>query len=158
MFLLAEVSAAQLSAAVAYVAEASRSWAASTVEAYRRTRGRDIAGRAVERLRALLPAADVQVGRELAGASTKLHRFDVVVSLPDGRLAAFESLLPAQASIAAAHLKFYDLKQAHGDWRCEAVVEELSSWPTSDLAIVQQVASGVRDIEAAWDDLASLAA
>ena len=157
-FRLGDVTTSQLQAAISFVAEACRSWAATTAEVRQRSRDRNVASRAVERLRESFPSMDVQVERELPGASSKLHRFDVVLSLPRERFAVFETLLPAASSIAAAHLKFYDLGQAHPDWPREALVEDLSEWASEDLAMIQQVASGVRGIEAAWDDLTELAA
>lgn len=158
MFRLSDVAESQLQSAISFVSEACRNWAATTAEVRQKSRDRDVASRAVERLRASFPSMDVQVERELPGASTKLHRFDVVVSLPRERFAVFETLLPAASSIAAAHLKFYDLGQAHPNWPREALVEDLSEWASEDLAMMQQVASGVRGIGAAWDDLRDLAA
>ena len=157
-FVLKNVSSDQLSSAIAHVAEASRAWAAATVDVHQKIRHRDLVGRAVERLRTFLPAMDVQIERELPGASNKLHRFDMIVSLPRDRFAVFETLLPASSSIAAAHLKFYDIKQAHPEWPREAMVEDLAEWASEDLAMLQQVSSGVRGIDASWDDLKTLAA
>lgn len=157
-FILKDVSFGQLSSAIVYVAEASRAWAAATVEAHQKIRHRDLVGRAVERLRTSLPTMDVQIERELPGASNKLHRFDMIVSLPRERFAVFETLLPASSSIAAAHLKFYDIKQAHPEWPREAMVEDFSEWASEDLAMLQQVSSGVREINTPWDDLKRLAA
>nr|QQZ49219.1 hypothetical protein JKL49_19115 [Phenylobacterium glaciei] len=67
-------------------------------------------------------------------------------------------MTPSPASIAPAHLKLYDLRQAHADWPREVVVEDLSAWPSEDLAIMQQVADHVRDFKAPWNDLRQLAA
>ncbi len=157
-FSLRDVAASQLQAAIIFVAEACRNWAATTVDVRQKSRNRDITTRAVERLRASFPAMDVQTERELSGASTKLHRFDVVVALSRERFAVFETLIPVASSIAAAHLKFFDIQQAHRDWPREALVEDLSEWASEDLAIMQQVATGVRAVGAAWDDLPALAA
>ena len=157
-FRLDDVSAEQLPAAISYLAEGCRAWVAGAVEARQRGREQGLVDRAVERLRSAFPRSQIDVEREFAGASSKLHRFDVAVALPGDRFALFETLMPVASSIAAAHMKFYDLKHAHVDWPREAVVENLPAWPSEDVAVMQQVASGIRGIEAAWDDIERLAA
>ena len=152
-----EVSVDQLSAAIVYVAEACRAWAAGTAEARSKRKERDLAERAFGRLRAALPFP-IETERELIGASTKKHRFDIVVTLPRDRFAVFEMLTASPTSMASVHTKFYDLLQAHHDWPRDAVVEDLASWAADDLAMMQQVASHVRGVGVAWDDLGRLAA
>ena len=158
VFRFDDARAAQLPAAMSYVAEACRSWTTTTVETRQRARERDLVGTAFDRLRALFPGSQMDLDRSLAGSSSKLHRFDIVLSLPRDRCAVFESMLPVQSSIAATHLKFYDLKEAHPDWPREAMVEDLSAWSSADLAVMQQVTTGVRPIAGAWEDLTKLAA
>jgi hypothetical protein len=157
-FSASEVSTDRLPAAIAYVADACRAWAAGAIEARARRTERDLAERTIERLRAALPAARIETGRSLLGASTKRHEFDIVVTLPHERFAVFEMLTPAAVSMASVHMKFYDLLQAHADWPREAVVEDLSVWSSEDLAVMQQVASHVRGFESSWADLGRLGA
>lgn len=152
-FFLPEVSAGQLPAAVAYVADASRAWVEAVLDRKARRADRELVHRVSDRLKARFPQARLEPGGELMGASTKTHRFDLVMSLPGDRFAAFQAVSPAPASIAAAHLKFYDLSMAHPDWPREAVVEHYSHWRADDLAVMSQVASHVRDLTQPWDDL-----
>lgn len=153
-----DIPADRLAAAVAYVAEACRAWAAGAVDARSRRTERDLAERVVERLRKALPGAQIETDRTLVGASTKQHVFDVVLALPRDRFAVFEMLTPAAVSMASVHMKFYDLMQAHQDWPREAVVDDLSAWASEDLAVMQQVATHVRGFENSWADLGRLAA
>ncbi|MBR7620379.1 hypothetical protein JKL49_13370 [Phenylobacterium sp. 20VBR1] len=157
-FMLQGVGPDQIGAAIAYVADATRTLVAEALEARTRRSQRDLVSRTIDRLHELLPSATVDAERELLGASTKAHRFDLVMSLPGDRYAVFQTVTPSPASIAPAHLKLYDLRQAHADWPREVVVEDLSAWPSEDLAIMQQVADHVRDFKAPWNDLRQLAA
>lgn len=157
-FMLRGVGADQIGAAIAYVADATRTLVAEALDARTRRSQRDLVSRTVERLHDLLPGTTVEAERELLGASTKAHRFDLVVTLPGDRYAVFQTVTPSPASIAPAHLKLYDLRQAHADWPREVVVDDLSAWPGEDLAILQQVADHVRDFKAPWTDLRQLAA
>jgi hypothetical protein len=157
-FSASEVADDQLASAVAYVADASREWASAAIAARARKRERNLVERVVSRLQAIAPGLQFETEREVQGASTKRHRFDLVVSLPGDRFALFETLTPAAVSLAAAHMKFYDLLQAHRDWPREAVVEDLSIWPSDDLALMQQVSSHIRALDSSWADLATLAA
>lgn len=116
-FSLHNVAADQVPAAIAYVADASRSWAEGALDARAKRIEQELAERTVSRLKAALPGLEVVVGRKLRGASSKQHRFDVVVSLSRSRFAVFETIMRKPTSIAAAHLKFFDLREAHADCR-----------------------------------------
>ena len=157
-FSIVGVSIDQLTAAIAYVADASRAWAVAAIDARSARHHVDLTDRAKARLQASLPGLQIDADRELVGISTKRHRFDLVVALPGDRLALFETITPAPASMAAAHMKFFDLMQAHVDWPREAVVESLADWASEDLAVMQQVSSHVRGVESQWSDLQALAA
>lgn len=157
-FEIDQVGIEQLPAAISYIAEACRRWTAMTLDNRQRTRQKDMMERAVDRLRATFPNSRMDVARELPGASNKLHRFDIVVDLPHERLALFEVLIPVASSMAAAHLKFYDLKQAQPEWPREGIVEDLGSWTAEDLAMMQQVATGIHGFDTQWGDLERLAA
>ncbi|MBA3810221.1 MAG: hypothetical protein H0X27_00980 [Caulobacteraceae bacterium] len=156
IFSLGDVSLAQLPAAVAFVADASRAWVQAVLDRRARRAERDLAHRTAERLKEMFPAAHVEPEGELMGASTKTHRFDFVMTLPGNRYAAFQTVSPVPTSIAATHLKFYDLSQVHPDWPREAIVESYSLWRADDLAVIAQVSSHVRDFAKPWLDLASL--
>lgn len=157
-FRASEVGPDQLTAAIAYVADACRSWAAAAIEARSKRQERDLFERTASRLRASLPGLKVDTEREMQGASTKRHKFDLVVTLRDERFALFEMLTPAPASMASVHMKFYDLMQLHQDWPREAVVEDVRTWASDDLAVMQQVATHVRGMDNAWADLQQLTA
>lgn len=155
-FVAPDLSAAQVAAGVAYVADACRTWTAAAIEGRAKRAARNLAGEVAGRLREILPDFPIDENRELLGASTKRHNFDVVVALRGDRFAAFDLVAPAAASIAATHLKFFDLFQAHQDWPREAVVEDLSAWAADDLAVMQQVSSHVRGLTGSWADLTQL--
>lgn len=158
MFILTEVSADQLPAAIAYVADATRALVAASLESRSRRTQRDLVGRTADRLKILFPGATLDTERTLLGASTKSHTFDLVMPLAGDRFAIFQTVSPAPVSVASAHLKLFDLREAHADWPREAVVDDLQAWPNEDLAIMQQVASHVRDVRQSWDDLRGLGA
>jgi len=157
-FFVGNVSSNQLQAAVAYVADAGRAWVDAVLERRSRRLERDLVHGVADRLKARFPMAHIEVEGELMGASTKTHRFDLVMSLPGGRFAAFQTVSPVSTSIAATHLKFYDLLMAHPKWPREAVVERYSAWRADDLAVMSQVASHVRDMDQPWRDLDTLLA
>lgn len=157
-FSVDEVSDDQLQAAMTYVADAARAWAEQTLEARasrRRVEDREV----VEaKLRRAIPGAKIDAGRAVAGHSSKQHEFDFVIELPGQRLAVFEALTPNPNAVASAYLKFDDVMRAHADWPREALIERFSDWAAPDLAVLQNVASHVRDLEADWSDLGALVA
>lgn len=157
-FSLKDVSPDQLMAAVAYVAEAARAWASEVMLAADQRRTRTIADQVGERLSRVFPARSIGVERELLGASNKRHRFDFVVDLASERHAVFEIVSTAPVSLASAHLKFYDIGQAHKDWPREAVAETLDDWNAEDVAVLSQVATHIRDLRSDWSNLRRLAA
>ncbi|MFN7881753.1 MAG: hypothetical protein ACK5PF_01870 [bacterium] len=157
-FLLRDVSPDQMAAAVVYVAEASRLWASEVASAAQKRRERDLGAIVEQRLRQILPAAKISRECEVIGASTKRHRFDMVVELPGDRNAVFELASPHPNSVAATHLKLFDLKEAKPEWLREVVTERLADWSAPDMALLNRVASHVRDQESDWSDLANLAA
>ena len=157
-FSLLDVSTDQIPAAIAYVADASRAWATGAIEARFKRLEEDLAEQTLGRLKAVLPGLEIVANRKLQGASSKQHRYDVVVTLPRHRFAVFETVVRRPSSIAAAHLKFFDLREAHDDWPREAVVDDYTAWPSDDLAVLQQVASHVRGFDRAWADLGLLTA
>lgn len=157
-FLLREVSPDQMPAAIAYVAEASRLWAADVLSVGQKRRERDLAAIVEQRLRQLLPSAEINREREVVGASTKRHRFDLVVDLPGDRHAVIELVSPHPNSVAATHLKLFDLKEGKPDWWREVVTDRLVDWAAADMSLLNRVASHVRDRESDWSDFAKLAA
>lgn len=155
-FVISEVTGDQMASAISYVADATRCLVSEALDNRSRRTRRDLISRTVERLRQLHPGVQVDHERQLLGASTKRHEFDLVMSLPGDRYAVFQTVTPAPASIAAAHLKLYDLREAHAEWPREVVVEDMSTWVGDDLAIMQQVASHMRDFQSPWSDLRAL--
>jgi hypothetical protein len=155
-FSLRDVTADQLAGAIVFVAEGAREWAnTAAVNAARRAEAA-LAQRVESRIRATLPNASIDRERELAGASTKKHRFDLVLNLPGERKAVFEVVNPNPNSLSAAHLKLFDLMGAHPDWPREAVTERLSDWAPADMMLLAAVATHVRGMEQDWRDLGSL--
>jgi hypothetical protein len=152
-FVLTDVSADQLPAAIAYVADATRALVSASLESRSRRAQRDLVSRTVDRVRSMFPGATLETERVLLGASTKCHTFDLVMPLAGDRFAIFQTVSPAPASVASAHLKLFDIREVHADWPREAVVDDLEAWASDDLAIMQQVASHVRDVRRGWDDL-----
>lgn len=157
-FSLMDVSPDQLMAAIAYVAEAARAWANEVMLAADQRRARTIAEQVGERLKRVFPEKSIDAERELPGASNKRHRFDFVIDLAGERLAVFQIVSAAPVSLAAAHLKFYDLRQIHEDWPREAVTETLEDWNAEDIAILSQVVTHMRDLRSDWGDLGRLEA
>lgn len=157
-FSLRDVTADQLAGAIVFVAEAAREWSTTAAANAARRAEQALVQRVEERLRAALPAATLEKERELPGASTKKHRFDLVVSLPDQRKAVFEVVTPNANSLSAAHLKLFDLMGAHPEWPREAVTESLSDWAEPDMALLAAVSTRVRGMDQDWCDLPELAA
>lgn len=155
-FSLREVTADQLSGAIIFVAEGAREWAqASAEQAMRRTEVA-IAKRVEDRIRAAVPGAKVDRERELTGASTKKHRFDLVLDLSNDRKAVFEVVTPNPNSLSSAHLKLFDLMGAHPEWPREVVTEKLDDWDPADMTLLSGVATHVRGMDRNWSDLPSL--
>jgi hypothetical protein len=152
-FSLRGVTADQLTGAIVFVAEAAREWAASAVANATRRAEQALVQRVEERIRAALPSAEMDRGQELAGASTKRHRFDLVISLPNHRKAVFEVVTPNANSLSATHLKLFDLMGAHPDWPREAITESLGDWSPADMNLLSAVTTRVRGMEQDWRDL-----
>lgn len=152
------VDAAQLQAAIIYVAEACRQWAALLIEAAQRRQERDLTARVEERLKQVFAENAISKDREVQGLSSRSYKFDLVADLGEDRMALFELVSPHPNAIAAAHLKFFDVSGSHPTWPREAVVERMDDWPSADLAVLGKVASHVRDMSSDWNDLEQLAA
>lgn len=157
-FVLRDVSADQLAAAVIYVADASRSWAQAVLNRAFQRHKHDIGEVVLKRLEAGFGASKVKSDVVLLGESSSQHRFDFVVELAGSRRALFDVVAPAQQSISATHLKFYDMQREHADWPREAVIENPSDWTSAHLALLNQVANHIRPIADEWVDLQRLAA
>lgn len=157
-FVIRNISADQLAAAVIYVADASRAWAQAVLDREARRRERDVSETVQRRLEVVFSPSKVAREVTLLGASSSQHKFDFVVDLPGERRALFEIVTPAPNSISSTHLKFFDLQREHGDWPREAVVENMADWNSSSLALLNQVATHVRPVVGEWADLPVLAA
>ncbi len=150
--------AGQLTAAIAYVADASRSWATYVLERISKAQERTLAEKVQGRLERIFLPARVAREASVLGGSNSQHVFDFVVTLDDERRALFEIVSPHVQSIAAAHLKFSDVREAHGEWPREAVIETPQGWSAENIALLSQAASHVRPATVEWADLQSLAA
>ncbi|RZJ16901.1 MAG: hypothetical protein EON91_11400 [Brevundimonas sp.] len=157
-FVVEDVGAHNLATAIALVAEASRAWATQMLERSARNRERALFDAVKEKLERAYSTPMVQSKVAVLGASSSQYDFDFGVKLSDGRLALFEIISPAPPSVAFAHTKFSDVQRAQPEWPREAVVENLSDWPSESLALISQVTSHVRPASADWKDLPQMAA
>jgi hypothetical protein len=152
-FSVRDVAADQLAGAIVFVAEATRQWASRTAEKAIQRAEAIIASRVEERILDIVPDAQIERDRDIAGASTKKHRFDLVLSLAGGRKAVFEILSPNTNALSSTHMKLFDLQAAHPDWPREVITNRLEDWPPADMNLLSGVASHVRDLQHAWPDL-----
>lgn len=155
-FHIQEVTADQLPGAIVFVAEAAREWSAAAADKAARRSETALVRRVEDKIRALFPSAKIAREAEVAGASTKRHRFDLVLDLPGERKALFEAVSPNPKSLSAAHLKLFDIKEAHPEWLREAVTERLADWGSADMALLAKVATHVRAMDREWRDLGAL--
>lgn len=156
-FSVRRVSADQLTGAIIFVAEAAREWASTAAENAAKRLEVALSRRVEERLKSALPKAKISREVELAGGSTKRHRFDLVLELGRERKAVFEVVTPNANSLSAAHLKMFDLKDAHPEWPREAITERLEDWSSADMALLAGVATHVRAMDREWKDLPAFA-
>ncbi len=157
-FQVRDLAPAQMEAALAHLAEAVRRWSAETLAAALRHREAEVVRLVEERVRRGLPGVKLDRGRELPGASGKRHSFDLVAHLPAERLAIFQVVARHPAALSAAHLKLFDLREAHPDWPREVVTESIAAWDAPDLLLLSGVATHVRDFSSDWSDIGKLAA
>lgn len=155
-FSIREVTADQLTGAIIFIAEAAREWATSAAENAAKRTEVALARRVEDRIRSVAPKAKIAREAELAGASTKKHRFDLVLELDHDRKAVFEVVTPSPNSLSATHLKLFDLKDAHPEWPREAVTERLEDWSGADMSLLAGVATHVRAMDREWQDLPEL--
>ena len=155
-FAVREVTADQLAGAIVFVAEATRDWASVAVDnAVKRSRI-DMSKRVEDRIRAIAPNARITRESEVTGASAKRHKFDLVMELGQDRKAVFEFVSPNSNSLSAAHLKLFDVRNAHGDWPREVITERLENWSAADMSLLNGVATHVRAMDRDWHGLAEL--
>jgi hypothetical protein len=147
----------QLPAAVVYVAEATRRWVSEIIEVAGQRRDAGIVADVEERVRRALPNVGLTRERELVGASSKRHRFDLVAELGRDRLAIFEIVSPHPNALSAVHLKLFDIMTSHPEWPREVVTNRIDAWPSADMVLLSGVASHVRDLASDWSDLGRLA-
>lgn len=150
------VSGQQLAGAIVFVAEAARQWTSRTAEKASRRAEAAIVDRVEGKLRQLSPALVIDRERELAGASGKQHRFDLVVSLSGDRRAVFEVVSPSTNALSSTYMKLDDLRQSHEDWPREIVTRDLSDWATADMVLLSRAATHVRGLGQDWSDLPAL--
>lgn len=151
------VASDQLASAVVYVAEATRRWVAEIVEVAGQRREAGIVADVEARVRLALPNIGLTRERELVGASSKRHKFDLVADLGRDRLAIFEIVSPHPNALSAAHLKLFDMMTSHPEWPREVVTNRIEAWPSADMVLLSGVASHVRDFASDWSDLRNLA-
>lgn len=155
-FAVREVTADQLASAIVFVAEATRDWASVAVENAVKRSQIALSKRVEDRIRAIAPDARITREVEVAGASTKKHRFDLVMDLDRERKAVFEIVSPNTNSLSAAHLKLFDVRGAHADWPREVITERLEDWSAADMSLLNGVATHVRAMNRDWQGLAEL--
>lgn len=155
-FAVQGVTADQLASAIIYVAEATRAWACASSENASRRTERTLVARTQERIREAVPSVKMAREVELMGASSKRHRFDLVIELGSDRKAIFEMVTPNANSLSSAHLKLFDLQQAHAAWPREAITERFDEWASPDINLLAAVATHVRDVQSRWSDLPAL--
>ena len=152
-FILRGVTEAQLPSAISHIADASRAWAQYVLDHAAKARTADVSEVVREKLEQLYSPSKVQRKVPILGASTTQHEFDFSVEVEGNRLALFEIVTPSIQSIAFAHTKFSDVARAHGDWLREAVVEDVSLWPSDQTSLLAQVTSHIRSANENWDNL-----
>lgn len=152
-FVLRHVAQAQLASAVSYVADASRAWAEYIVEQSTKARVAEVAEIVWEKLERAYTARRVKRRPSVLGASTTQYEFDFAVEIEGNRTALFEIVSPSMQSIAFAHTKFSDVARAHDDWLREAIVEDISQWPSDHTSLLAQVASHIRSANEDWANL-----
>ncbi len=155
-FSLRDVTADQLVGAIAFVAEGSREWTSDAAAHAARRNEQALARRVEDRITSAIPDAKIDHERELSGASTKKHKFDLVLNLSDDRKAVFEVVTPNANALSSSHLKLFDLMGAHPEWPREVVTERFSDWSSADMNLLAGVASHVRSMEQDWSDLPAL--
>lgn len=155
-FSVREVTADQLTAAIVFVAEAAREWASAAADNAAKRAEAVFTKRVEDRIRAVLPKAKIAREAELTGASTKKYRFDLVLELSQDRKVIFEAVAPNPNSLSSAHLKLFDLMEAHPSWPREAVTERLQDWSPADMTLLSRVVTHVRAMDREWGDLPSV--
>lgn len=148
----------QIPAAIMYVARASSRWADSVIETRSAALEEGLVGALMERLTRFAPGKTIERAVDIAGASTKKHQFDAMLSLSRERKALFKIVTPFAASISSAHLKLFDVHKAHEDWVLDSVVEHMADWDAADLNLLSDVSSHVRSLDQDWPDLPKIAA
>ena len=156
VFSVREVTADQLAGAIVFVCEAAREWSSRTAEKAVQRAEAALTTRVEARIGALLPGVRIDRERELAGESSKKHRFDLVVDLPGDRKAVFEIVAPNTHALSSTYMKFVDLMQLHPGYPREVVTERLEDWSQPDMNLLAGVASHVRDMSRDWHDLPGL--
>lgn len=152
-FLLDEVDAGQLGAAILLVANASQLWVQDVLIDVSRRVERDLRERVFDCAKQIFSAERVVRDMALSGESTKSYTVTQVVRLAGERLLLIEALTHHPNAIAAQYLKFADIGRAHTDWAREFVVEQRASWKAEDLNVLAEVSDGILDIETALEPL-----
>lgn len=157
-FAVREVTADQLAGAIVFVAEATRDWASVAVDNAVKRSQIALSRRVEDRIRAIAPDAKITRQADVAGASTKKHRFDLVMDLDRDRKAVFEIVMPNPNSLSSSHLKLFDVRDAHADWPREVITERLEDWSAADMSLLNGVATHVRAMNRDWHGLSELGA
>lgn len=108
-----EAAADMLPGFVAIVADASRLAAQLTADSVAERLDRQTALSVADRVRDAFGSATVEERVEVVGASARAWRYAAIAQLP-GRIVAFEAVTPAPSSVAAAYLKFDDVRRVEG--------------------------------------------
>jgi hypothetical protein len=152
-FLLDGVAPGEVASAVLYVANASQAWVSEVIAALSERMPRDLGERATAEVIRLFGRERVQLGAKVGGVSTKSHDVAMLLILPHDRRAVIEPVTNHPNAIATTYMKFGDIGHLHADWHREAIIEDLASWRSEDVALLADVGTGVTDMRAGLDRL-----
>lgn len=152
-FVFRDVAADQLTSAISYVADVSRSWAQYVLEHVAKSRSAEVLDIVRDKLERAYTPSRVRRKVPVLGASTMQYEFDFSVELDGSRVALFEIVAPSLQSLAFAHTKFSDVARLRGDWAREAIVEDISAWSSDQTSLLAQVATHIRSADVPWHDL-----
>lgn len=146
VYVIDGVGPEQLRSAVVHVANASQAWVRQVMSSGSSSGKLSLTSRAVQKLGGLL-GPSLQRNRRVQGFSSRPHQLAFLLPLDGDRNALIEPVATRLDSIAATYLKFSDVGRAYPDWPREALVEHIDDWPSADLALLAEVATGISDLD-----------
>ncbi len=152
-FTLSGVFVDVIPAAIITLANLTQQWAAELIYHHEVAKDNALKVRVYDSLKRIFTNS-VDKEFEMIGHSNKPYRFDYRVKIADDKFMLVDAINNHHASISAAFVRNYDVKEnANDNYKQEGIIENQAAWKGEDLILLGDVLDGIVNIESDLDAL-----